>query len=449
MDDRDGHYRKKYLDLLSELERKERDWAALDERLRRILAHLILLAGTPGAADFASDLGAMRDALKGGLDLATLEARLEDLKTRVLRERRWADGAPDFPPIHQILIHLVERLPLPPELSEAVLAVVEGLEPGIPPDGLPDAIEAVTSLVTRVRVRMQEEKRELEGLLLEITSRLKELGDSLDDTCQEVRAGSAAHRDLDEALTAQVRGLAATTEGAKDLESLRSVVRSALASIQDRLDARQHGGGNRSEKLLAEIERLRGTVSTLEAEVSEHRENTRRAREASLRDPLTGCFNRLAYDERMRTEAARWHRYRAPLSLALLDLDRFKAINDTYGHRAGDQVLRTVAQVAMSQVRQVDFLTRHGGEEFAILLPETGLEAALAVAEKVRRAVAGFRFHSRGRRIPISLSCGVASFREGDTADTVFERADRALYRAKAGGRNRCVTEADDAEGGR
>jgi diguanylate cyclase len=161
----------------------------------------------------------------------------------------------------------------------------------------------------------------------------------------------------------------------------------------------------------------------------------------SLRDPLTGCFNRLAYQERSEAEEARWLRYGSALSLIVFDLDRFKSINDTFGHRAGDEVLKTIAQIAGNQLRKVDFFARYGGEEFVAVLPETPLAAALTVAEKVRRAVEAFRFHSRGQPVPLTLSCGVAQLAEGDGIETAFERADKALYLAKAGGRNRCATE--------
>jgi diguanylate cyclase len=161
----------------------------------------------------------------------------------------------------------------------------------------------------------------------------------------------------------------------------------------------------------------------------------------SLRDPLTGCHNRLAYQERSKAEEARWRRYKTPLSVVMFDIDRFKSINDSFGHRAGDTVLKTIAQLAGNQLREVDFFARYGGEEFVALLPETNLSDARQAGEKVRLAVEDFKFHSRGKRVPLTLSCGVAELRDGDTVDSALERADQALYRAKEGGRNRCEVE--------
>jgi len=442
----DDRYRDKYLQLLDEVEAKEKEWAALGQRLQRVLAHLLIVAEGPATPEISAELTAIRDSLKTSLDVGDLEARLEALKDRVLRESRWADGGASLPPVHQILIHLVERLPLPPEMSETSLELIEGLEAGIAPDGLPDAIDGVAGLVYQVRSRMQQEKRELEALLREVTSRLQEMDAGLGEAHREAEAGFASSRALDARVRAEVQGLEADTRGATDLAALGRSVTAALDSIRHHLEEKRGDDEGRETRLRSEMENLRSTVTQLEREVDQHREKTRQARELSLKDPLTGCFNRLAYQERAEAEQARWQRYRSPLSLIVFDLDRFKSINDTFGHRAGDKVLATIAQLAGNQLRQVDFFARYGGEEFVALLPETNLDAARTVAEKVRRAVEAFRFHSRGKRVPLTVSCGVGQLRDGDTVETAFERADRALYAAKGGGRNRTVTEAQVPE---
>lgn len=443
----DIRYREKYLNLLDELDAKEKQWAEMDQRLRRILAHLLILSEGPGSPEISAELVRIRDHLKGGLSFEELEQFVEALKERVLRETRWAEEAAGLPPLHQILIHVVERLPLPPELAERALEVIATLEAGVTPDGLPDAIDAVTDLVFQVRTRMQQEKRELEALLREVTGGLQELAEGLTGAHEEADRGFAASRALEAAMHADVERLEATSREAADLESLRAAVRSTIGSVRGRLAAQREAEDAREQKLRDEVDRLRGSLKALEDEVAEHREKVRQARELSLRDPLTGCFNRLAYQERIQSELARAQRYPSPLSLIVFDLDHFKTINDTFGHKAGDQVLRAVAQIAGNQIRQVDFFGRYGGEEFVALLPETPLTAAVTVGEKVRLAIEGFRFHSRGRRVVITVSCGVAERREGDTAGTLFERADKALYRAKGQGRNRCVAEGDSAPG--
>ncbi len=158
-----------------------------------------------------------------------------------------------------------------------------------------------------------------------------------------------------------------------------------------------------------------------------------------LRDPLTGVGNRLAYQERLQQEFQRWRRFGTPLSLLIWDLDRFKRVNDEHGHAMGDAVLRWVAQQLADRARSTDFVARYGGEEFVMLLPGADLRAAWKVADEIRSRIARFGFDRAGMHLPITISCGVASFAPGDSPQTVFQRADLALYRAKREGRNQCV----------
>lgn len=437
----DDRYRKKYMALLDEVDAKEKEWAELDGRLRRILTHLLIVAEGPGSAEISAELSAIRDGLRQGLDFGAVEAHVEALKERVLRETRWAESPAAFPPLHQILIHLVERLPLPPEMAGMGVAVVEALEAGIAPDGLPEAIDSITGLVLEARQRAQEERSELERLLQEITGRLQEIDAGFAAAHQAAESGFASNRTLDAAVRAEVQGLEASARRVEDLDGLRRAVSATLESIRSHLAEKQRDDAAREEELRREVGRLREGIASLEREVDEHREKTRAAREASIRDALTGCYNRLAYTERAAAEEARWKRYGTALSLLVLDVDHFKGINDTFGHRAGDQVLKAIAQIAARQLREADFFARYGGEEFVALLPETRLDAALVAAEKVRQAVEAFRFHSRGKRVPITLSCGATELRPGDTLAGAFERADKALYRAKGAGRNRVEKE--------
>jgi diguanylate cyclase len=124
-------------------------------------------------------------------------------------------------------------------------------------------------------------------------------------------------------------------------------------------------------------------------------------------------------------------------------VDHFKKINDRYGHQAGDKVLRIIAKRLTDQVRESDFVARYGGEEFVVLLPEADPASALAVAEKLRKSIDDLEFHYRDEPVPITISCGIATFRQNDDPESVFRRADAALYRAKEAGRNCCRSETD------
>ena len=154
----------------------------------------------------------------------------------------------------------------------------------------------------------------------------------------------------------------------------------------------------------------------------------------AITDGLTGILNRQEFGRLLEKEMARASRYASPLSLIMYDLDHFKRINDRFGHNAGDDVLKTVAGLVGECLRDTDLHGRWGGEEFMVLLPETGLAAAGKVAEKLRRAIADHRFEGPGG---VTASFGVAQMVPGEDSRSLAQRVDEALYRAKALGRNR------------
>jgi two-component system cell cycle response regulator len=160
-------------------------------------------------------------------------------------------------------------------------------------------------------------------------------------------------------------------------------------------------------------------------------------------DGLTGLFNRRAFIEVAQREIARADRYVEPLSFVLFDLDHFKQVNDQRGHAAGDRVLQAVGKLLAAQMPDVGVCGRWGGEEFVVLLPRTSAPRALEVAERLRAAVANEVVEDEaGERIPLSASLGVATLRSGEQLDAFVDRADRAMYAAKTGGRNRvCASE--------
>ncbi|RRR99226.1 diguanylate cyclase [Glycomyces terrestris] len=186
------------------------------------------------------------------------------------------------------------------------------------------------------------------------------------------------------------------------------------------------------------------TLRTFAGQASVAVENVllhRQAQRLSLTDPLTGLWNYRFMQTSLRREAERSRRYQRPSALLAIDLDRFKAVNDTYGHPVGDQVLIELARRVTGQIREVDLAFRHGGEEFMVLLPETDAAGAAAVAERLGRSVAARPFKvndaSGGRELRVTVSIGVAVLGEhADTANEILAAADEALYAAKAAGRD-------------
>jgi diguanylate cyclase (GGDEF)-like protein/PAS domain S-box-containing protein len=153
-------------------------------------------------------------------------------------------------------------------------------------------------------------------------------------------------------------------------------------------------------------------------------------------DVLTGICNRMKFNKSLTHEIQRAERYNTPLSLIIFDIDHFKLVNDTYGHLAGDNVLKNLARLVVSNLREIDIFARWGGEEFVIQTPETVLDGAIKLAEKLRSKIENHDFSEPEK---ITTSFGVTTLKKGDNTISLINRADEALYRAKEGGRNKVV----------
>jgi diguanylate cyclase len=239
-------------------------------------------------------------------------------------------------------------------------------------------------------------------------------------------------------------------------EFLRTAIadnNSQMQAISDAADQSQAGVDPKTlvAQLMNELARAATRASRLEAGFAEKtreldviRDSLSKSEERARTDMLTGLPNRRAMDEFFRKAQTAAMERGAPLCVLLLDIDRFKRINDNFGHGVGDQVLRLFAKVLREKVRDVDLPARYGGEELIAVLPDADLATCIAVAERIRHSIAECKItrRSTGEVLPtITVSIGVAQFRPGETMADLIERCDRALYLAKGGGRNLVVSE--------
>lgn len=193
-------------------------------------------------------------------------------------------------------------------------------------------------------------------------------------------------------------------------------------------------GSGAEKHYLLFISRYEDTFIVTLNDVTQMVEYERKLMEMSLTDHLTGLRNRRAVEDILSMEMEIARRYSRPLCFALIDVDHFKRINDTYGHDVGDEVLKKLARIMNSELRASDVLGRWGGEEFALVIPETDIHGAKALCDRLRRKVEGTHFDKVGK---VTVSIGATQFRREDTVRSLVKRADEALYRAKEGGRNR------------
>jgi len=174
-----------------------------------------------------------------------------------------------------------------------------------------------------------------------------------------------------------------------------------------------------------------------EARIKQLEQELMRVSELVREDQLTGALNRRGLDETMERELKRADRSRSPLCVALLDIDNFKKLNDTLGHQAGDQALVHLVKVIKETLRPADIVGRYGGEEFVIMLPDTPLEAAVEVLQRLQRDLTRKFFLHNNERILITFSAGVALREENEDQEDLLGRADKAMYQAKQAGKNR------------
>jgi diguanylate cyclase len=229
----------------------------------------------------------------------------------------------------------------------------------------------------------------------------------------------------------------AAVQGEQPPADLRALVERRVATIRSTMSTYLGMQQHKQDAYERRIADLTQRLLTFEQESSRLRENLEAEHARAHSDTLTGAPNRLAYEERAQLEVKRAWRHGSPLCLAVLDLDRFKNINDNFGHKAGDKLLRYTAGIALKRIRATDLFARYGGEEFVALLTDTRLDDALEVCEDLRRQIASSSFHFKGSPVPVSVSIGVAELGSQESLGELFERADKALYRAKHGGRNR------------
>ena len=192
------------------------------------------------------------------------------------------------------------------------------------------------------------------------------------------------------------------------------------------------------EKARAELSKL--SVEMIQNSVQQSKE-VETLKQQVVRDSMTQLFNHQHFRQLLQSEIARAERYKRPLSLIFGDIDHFKAINDTYGHLAGDRVIKALATKIRRETRESDHAARYGGEEFAIILTETTSEGAKVIAERLRSEIELMEIIFEDQSIAVTLSFGIASMSDnaGTGIDDLIGRADKALYQAKAEGRNRCI----------
>ena len=336
--------------------------------------------------------------------------------------------------IEDTLIGLLDDLTLPERHRPQAEAMRDRLKNGL---NWYELLPILDDLATLMLAITDSGQHEFEAYLQQLNERLEAFQSNLQAASEGHADNSSAARAMDTQIREQVDGLQNSVQEAADLDDLKQVLENHLEGLLGTMDQHQKQRDAREQEVAVRLKSLAERVAHMEQEALGYREHLEEQRQKALIDPLTGLPNRAAWTERLEHEIAQWQQHGNTLSLAMLDLDHFKRINDNYGHLAGDKVLKIIATVLRKRMRGNDFIARFGGEEFVLLLPATPPAVGAKFLETLRAAIEACPFHFKGERVTITVSMGLTTFRAGEHSDLVLKRADQALYRAKNAGRNR------------
>jgi diguanylate cyclase len=441
-------WRKKYFDSLESLEREQKQFRALEAALKRITGRLCT-AGLGQSPRLDEQLKRLQAALRRDDSIADLDQLTPALSEAIqsLDDSNAPLPIPEVTPVavvddrvRALLSALLSELRRDPELISRADELDAKLTDAMKADQLFDVLTSLNELVTQRIQRIETAKQEIEVLLSHMVGKLDEIGEFVAEQNQSQSQSQASSETLNVQLVGEMKAMGESVESAGDLQQIRHQVRSRLDSIDRHLQAFREREATLAAAMRARNEQMRERIVELESEAKRLHTQLKDEQRLSTLDALTQIPNRLAYESRIDEEMKRWLRFKQPTCVAVWDIDHFKRINDTYGHRAGDRVLRVVAECLAGRVRSTDFIARYGGEEFVGIFPGTTLESALRVMDELRVAISKLGFHFRGTPISLTASSGITALLPGDSAGAAFDRADKALYQAKERGRNCCVS---------
>jgi diguanylate cyclase len=435
-------WKQKYRDSLIEMEAEEVRWRHVEQVLRRLVGRLCA-AGMGVNPQLDDELIALAAANRRNADADELTRLAESLTTTVVA----VDAASPVPTItfpatdtqsRLALKSLLERL-AGGDPKDPAAALIAELATAKNDSALAKIIMRAADLVHGHSEQLQRERLQIAEILAEVTQRLDEMAGYLSDSNHANRSRFEDTQTYNDTVMSQMRELTDEVAGATELGVLQTLVNTRLERVAQHVSNFRAREEFRLLEVNGRADRMRTRIAELERETSDLHSRLDSEKQRARIDSLTGIANRKSFEERFAQEIA--HKPRADLAVVMLlwDLDNFKIINDSYGHRAGDRVLQSVAACFMAAVRGNDFVARIGGEEFVMLLSGTKLAQAMLIANQVRSAVEALRFHFRGTPVRVTVSCGVTELLENDAAEAAFDRADSALYRAKHNGKNVCV----------
>lgn len=336
--------------------------------------------------------------------------------------------------VNQSLKQLIEHLSIPEEYSQKLNQIKNVLESEITGEKLTCVIDQLTEIIVEV---FNLEQNHFKGFLQDVTSQLHNFDIYLKFNNEQNQESQHDSNQLESGIKSNLQEIHNHIDSSTTIEELSGKIHQNLDAIGERMKVFKSNEQQRFDQQQETVKLLQEKLIESERKAEAIQNMLYFEQKKTNQDSLTGLPNRGAYDERIIKAYNRYQKGYGDLCLAIADIDFFKKINDNYGHLAGDKVLAKVASIFKNAIRQADFISRYGGEEFVFIFERTSEDNAKKILESLRLAIERCQFSYRDNKVNITVSLGLATVNPDDTPESVFVRADAAMYRAKCNGRNR------------
>lgn len=279
------------------------------------------------------------------------------------------------------------------------------------------------------------ERNSAQAFLQTLNTNLSDFSSKVETSAKTVKEGLASDNASSDRIDLAINSISKSIESEGSMEELRTKIMEQVSSIKKSMAEHRESIGKQA-KFIATISRIQDHLKKMVDETDEFRQKLDSAEGMYLRDSLTTLDNRHAFDAKLDSEYIRWKRYRTDLTVAVIDVDNFKMINEKYGHPAGDRALQVIARALRSKIRASDFIARYSGEKFAAIFISTPKSAVAAALQKLNEAVRDIPFHFKDSKVEITVSIGAATFEGESEPAAIFGNAEKALTEAKTSGKD-------------
>ncbi len=445
--------------LLRELDVVEEKFDSQDRLYRKYFPVIVDMVAV-GETSFARACKELSSAMKKKASPTKLAYIFEQLKTAMIKEdvgpvalkkkkgifssflKTSSDGLIDeFKQSYQEVVNNL-RSTLDKKYANRLDTVTSNILKASDTNDISDIRESVFSLVFMYISETNQDREKVNAFVQEIVGKILEIETKVATSYEQTHSMYSSNQGFETILSSEMSGLKQSSDVAASIDDLKVDITQRLTSIENALHKKQTVDQAINKLADKNRESFKSGFTKLKQELQEATRYSEKLEKKLNQDQLTGAFNRRAYDKKIADEMELFLRYGTPFSLLLLDADKFKNINDRYGHAIGDRCLQEIIKRSMPLLRKNDMLARYGGEEFVVVMPSTEADGARQAAEKIRQTIEKIEFIYKKETVKVTVSIGVTCVKEGDQKqEQIFERADMAVYKAKENGRNQVLVQ--------